>query len=94
LHRGQRRSKEFDTSGKSPAYVQHRKIWPAPEKPVAGLLNRAAAEFRGAFCAVGSATALLEVAEKIACAVGQITGISSASQELARAGKPVAGFFN
>jgi hypothetical protein len=24
------RTKKFDTSGKSPAYIQHRKIWPAP----------------------------------------------------------------
>jgi hypothetical protein len=57
-------------------------------------LNRAAAEFRGAFGAVGSITASLEVAEKTACAVGQISGISSTSQELSPRRETGGGLFN
>jgi DNA-binding transcriptional regulator YbjK len=32
--------REFDTSGKSPAYIQHRKIQARAGKPVAGFLDR------------------------------------------------------
>jgi hypothetical protein len=40
------RCKKFDTSGKSPAYIQHQEFLARAGKQVAGFLNPAVAAFR------------------------------------------------